>query len=362
MYSKTETNKPFSAHAINTGRQFELDIARGLAVVFMVLVHVQMTFANYTESDSTLANVIDFMGGIPAAPVFMFLMGVGFVYSRKTDYKKLLKRGLYIFLAGYMLNFLRDSLPELVDYFSKGRTHSLHAAIEGFIDIDILQFAGLSMIFFGSLKRIKATTTQIVIAGIVLSLLPFLLADVQVETYFGAASTGLLWGSSEYSEFPFLNWVFYPVAGYTFARWLIRCTNKPLFYSQLFLISSILILLLATMFLEIPGEDLGMGNEIAYYHHSFFANIIYTLFTLSWLSFLFGLTNLLPAKLLAPFKRWSRNVTKIYFIHWVLIGWLAWYVYPDTFGIAGFWIISVCIFFISDAIAHVLQQKQIRFL
>lgn len=362
MYTNTESNKLFADRPVNTDRQLELDIARGLAVVFMVLVHVQMTFANYSDDGSTIATVIDFLGGIPAAPVFMFLMGVGFVYTRNTDSRKFFKRGLHILLAGYILNFFRDSLPELVDYFSEGEKVSLQGAIEGFIDVDILQFAGVSMLFFGVMKRFNATAKQIVFIGIAFSLFSFLLSDFSVDSYWGAAISGLFWGSGEFSEFPFCNWIFYPVAGYLFARLLIRCTNKQYFYSRLFLIASVLLLILTPLFLEIPGEDLGQTSELAYYHHSFFANIIYTLFTLSWLALLFGVTNLLPRKLLSPFKRWSRNVTEIYFIHWVLIGWLAWWIYPDTYGVAGFWIIAACIFFISDALAYILQKKQLRFL
>ena len=55
----------FAKEPINSGRQVELDVTRGLAVFFMVLVHVQILFALESVQDSGLGLVVDFFGGIP---------------------------------------------------------------------------------------------------------------------------------------------------------------------------------------------------------------------------------------------------------------------------------------------------------
>jgi len=69
-----------SDEIVNRGRQVELDIARGLAVFFMVLIHMQEYFLNAFSSEKLVGQWIDFFGGVPAAPVFMVLMGIGIVY------------------------------------------------------------------------------------------------------------------------------------------------------------------------------------------------------------------------------------------------------------------------------------------
>jgi len=70
---------------INTGRQIELDIAKGLAIAFMIFDHVMETFASDQLNESGFADIVYFMACVPAAPVFMFSMGVGFLYTRNRD-------------------------------------------------------------------------------------------------------------------------------------------------------------------------------------------------------------------------------------------------------------------------------------
>lgn len=350
----------FTKEPINQGRQMEMDIARGLAVLFMVLVHVQMSFSNEGLEESVFGGIVDFFGGLPAAPVFMFLMGLGFLYSKNKNHLFFVKRGGYILLAGYLLNFLRESLPELVDFFTDGKEESLEGAIEGFINVDILQFAGLAMIFFGLFKWMRLKWWMILYFALIFVALNHVLKPIQTEGYLWSAITGLLWGSSEYAEFPFLTWIFYPIMGYVFAHLLIRCNKKKIFYKWLFLISAIGTLALITLFAGYLELDLGMESEVSYYHHALGANLVYLLFVLFWISLLFLFTNALPAIVLNQFKRWSRNVTEIYFIHWILIGWLQWYIYPETYGIAAFVMLSAIIFIVSDGFSHLLSKKGIR--
>ena len=51
------------------------DLARGLAVLFMILVHVLWHWGAPDTWTSPIGQVISFLGGPTAAPVFMFLMG-----------------------------------------------------------------------------------------------------------------------------------------------------------------------------------------------------------------------------------------------------------------------------------------------
>ena len=107
--------KPFfSDTPVNSGRQLELDITRGLAVLFMIAVHTLMEFGDPVFKESPLGTVIDFLGSPPAAPVFMFLLGAGLVYSRKGTPRELLNRGLRLLALGYVLSLAYIGLPAYV--------------------------------------------------------------------------------------------------------------------------------------------------------------------------------------------------------------------------------------------------------
>lgn len=101
----------FSQDKINTGRQVEIDIARGLAVLFMIIIHVQIYFASPHLLDTHFADFNDFTGDIPAAPMFMFLMGIGINYTRRSDPALMARRGIGLLGAGYLLNFVRGFCP-----------------------------------------------------------------------------------------------------------------------------------------------------------------------------------------------------------------------------------------------------------
>lgn len=94
----------FSKEEVNRKRVPEIDIARALAVIFMVICHV---FIELNVRYDVLGLPIDgILGGPFAAPVFMFLMGIGMAYSRHSDAKWMFIRGLKLLAIAYPLTFL----------------------------------------------------------------------------------------------------------------------------------------------------------------------------------------------------------------------------------------------------------------
>ena len=69
----------FSKDEVNTGRQIELDIAKGFAILFMIWVHTAETFSAGTGLGYEIVD--NFLGGPFAAPVFMVCMGIGMRYG-----------------------------------------------------------------------------------------------------------------------------------------------------------------------------------------------------------------------------------------------------------------------------------------
>ena len=126
-------------------RYLELDVARGLAIVFMILIHVMEYLPLESVINSLPGEIIAFLGTVPSAPVFMLIMGAGVVLSRRNTPMSLLKRGLLIFSTGYLLNLLRGSLPALLGWLFTGEALYRGYVLETLFSVDILQFAGLAL-------------------------------------------------------------------------------------------------------------------------------------------------------------------------------------------------------------------------
>ena len=89
------TDRLWADERINSGRQNELDWARGLAVLFMVLVHVKIYLPGFPLTHP-YSKTIEFCGSPLAAPVFMILLGAGIIYSKNRTPHKMALRGLQL--------------------------------------------------------------------------------------------------------------------------------------------------------------------------------------------------------------------------------------------------------------------------
>jgi uncharacterized membrane protein len=340
---------------VNGGRQLEIDITKGLAVFFMIAVHIMYTFSNKAVESSAIGTVVDFFGDIPAAPVFMFLMGIGIVYSRKHDSVLLVKRGLMIFVLGYILNLLSSTIPFLIKYFATSQNYYLVDAINNFISVDILQFAGLALIFFGFIKQIKLNSFLIVITAIVLCIINAFLLNIKTDNFILDGFTGLLWGSCKTSYFPFLTWLPYPIAGYFFGKYLIQTSNKNFFYKKSIFLSLVIILIFFTfsnkLFHVNILDVLLYGDEYLYYHHGLLVNIFFISFVIFWVGIIYFTTKIIPKFIDITIIRWSKNVTVIYFIHLLLICWLSFVIGENIYGLTVTTIIFIIITMLSDFLA-----------
>ncbi|WBW96360.1 heparan-alpha-glucosaminide N-acetyltransferase domain-containing protein [Oceanirhabdus sp. W0125-5] len=157
-------------------RNNAFDFIRGLAVLFMILVHVLGTYSNTYVYESFFGEIIDFLGSPPAAPVFMFTMGVFFMFSSKaSNLKDGIIRGLKLFLLGCILSFLRDDLLVLLNCNLTRMDYVSANKLMGIWEVDILQFAGLAYIFMSFIKYyFKKPIWWLVIAVFVMIVSPFL--------------------------------------------------------------------------------------------------------------------------------------------------------------------------------------------
>ena len=351
--------KLFYDEVINTGRQKELDWARGFAVLFMILVHVKMELPGFPLSD-TYSRVIEFLGSPLAAPTFMILLGVGIVYSKNKDPKKQAVRGVKLLILHYILNFTAFGIPSLIRFILTQDTAYCYDILMLTFSVDILAFSGLTFLFFALMQKLKFNHVHIILITLAFSCLNYILT-IPVENLWLQPITGLFVCTSEISFFPFLSWIGYPVMGYIFADLLIRCSDKRKFYRILFA-SSVLITAAVTLGARKYGFDIwsmhfGPGE---YYYQDFIQYILVGGICFSWISILFALSEIKGLTIVGKqLARWSKNTTVIYFAQWMIIGWL-YIMEPIKFpaNIAANLILGIAISILSD-VSAILYQKAV---
>lgn len=323
----------------------------------MVLIHTQEYFLNHDLANPWLEGLVDFLGGIPAAPVFMFLMGVGWVYSRRSTPQVLLKRGLLLLGTGYMLSFARGVMPSLLHFSVLGDGYYLNDALQKFLYVDILQFSGLAILFYSGIKALDLgpraigflTLALIGVNGLLTSLLK---AVVLPNNWLFDHLMGLFVGYGDLSFFPFLTWIVYPLLGYLFGYALVRSTNHQLFYTVSGMGGGLVFFGLTFLLDEVVGYDNLLYSYTEYYHHQGLENLIATGFVLLMIGLCYWAQKVLPKVVEEPLLRWSANVTDIYFVHWVILGWLVAFMGYNTLSTPYYLALVVLVMWISDRMSE----------
>ena len=137
-------NRIFSEKEVNTGRQVEMDIAKVVFVIFVAMVHCTIDCVPEEALNSGLPYIFDtVIGGPMIAPGLMFSMGACLVYGRKKKWNDIVRRGVQIFLLGFLLNLCRYTIPDLIGYAISGdRDMFLSSIIYQTFNNDIFQLAG----------------------------------------------------------------------------------------------------------------------------------------------------------------------------------------------------------------------------
>ncbi len=277
-----------------------LDLVRGFAVLCMFAVHALHTYGDKELARKTLyGRIVDFLGGAPAAPAFMFLMGLTLAASART-WGSQAKRGLLLLLLGYALNFARASLPILAGAPYPGDPW------EFFWMVDILQFAGAALLILPLLKRLPSAAL-----GALFLALAFLSPYLWGLTPDAHALVDILWGKHPKVFFPLFPWLAFPVAGILYARLRPSRPMRPILA-----VGALLILAGAPLHKSLSGD----GAIYSYYHATPGSVLWMTGFTVLWLE---AAAQLAPrlGRFLAFFRFWSENVTSAYVISWMLIVW-----------------------------------------
>jgi len=301
------------------GRQLEFDLAKTLAVFFMVLIHTADNMSTVTANVTPVSILLDFLGGPLAAPVFMFAMGVGMVYTRHDQPEDFMKRGLHLLLTGYILNFFRETILILAAHILNIDTVYDKSLIDTIGTVDILQFAGMAFLIMALLKKWNVDSCGIALAALFMQTI----GNLTTGMFTGIPKIfqyilGLLFYTNEYISFPILLWFIYPAAGYCFGTYLKNVKDKAAFYMHVSVTS--LVLFLAVSCTAETVLPYFMGQD--YYVQNLFSTVWILSIVMMFLSLCYFITKRMNRTWIDRIITISKNTNRIYIIQWLLITYL----------------------------------------
>lgn len=305
----------FSEEEVNRKRVPEIDIARGLAVLFMVICHVFL--ALNVKYDILGVLVDDILGGPFSAPVFMFLMGIGMAYSRHTDAKSTLIRGLKLLAIAYILNFVRLTIPSLIAYGISGDHSFIADWLDKLMCVDILQFAGMAFLVIALFKKLKLDWWWLLLFSVALLVVGPFLKDKATNIHWLDLFLALFYKTYYYAYFPLFHWLILPVVGLKVGELYLHLKNKARFY-----VFSLVVIFPISAAFEVVAYMVGfelLGVATEYYYFTLLSGVSLCGFVMAWISLIGLVLMLFKNPHLGFFTLLSKNVLSIYCIHWVIV-------------------------------------------
>jgi uncharacterized membrane protein len=297
------------------------DLARGLAVLFMIGVHVLFHWGAPATWTTPVGHVISFLGGPTAAPVFMFLMGASLAFSSRSSFRSLAVRGLWLVWLGYLLNVLRGALPAYLGLSTGVVTAEQIAPFTLpwlLTTVDVHHMAGLSLIAIAALRVVaRPGWVWLAAAATVVLAAPFARGLTFGTSLLDGPLTPV-WGDAPNVYYAVVPWIAYPLTGAVFGAVMARATDR----TRVFRLGALLGLGLcaagvALFLVSPPSFDIS-----TYWREppSFVVGILGLV--LVWLAACdFVVRHVRENRLFTFLYGWSGRVIAIYFAHWLVVGW-----------------------------------------
>ncbi len=318
--------------AANTAGQTEnrflfLDLVRGFSIIFMINLHIMMVLAESEGRNSTIGGLIMLAGTVPAAPVFMFTMGIMLAFDKGKTPLVFIRRGIILFIAGYILNAVRF-LPIYMGLYFKVLEPAEILPQTWFTyltHVDILQFAGLSIIFITVIRLLaKRPVFWLLTALLVGSTAPYLWGTgIGSDNVSVNLIMELLWGQGAHIYFPLFPWLSFPLFGMVFGHLMLTAKNRDRFFRDTF--SAGLLIFLAGGMASLTNLNLHIGEYSANIGPG--AVVMAAGFIITWISVSYWLAKGIEGTLIFRGLYFlSKHITMVYVAHWIIIIWIAGFV------------------------------------
>src|SRR5206468_4590980 len=205
------------------------DLALGLAVFFMILVHVLWHWGAPATWTTPVGEAISFMAGPTAAPVFVFLMGAAVGAAPRSSFASLAARGFWLVFLGYVLNVFRGALPATLGLASGVITPEQIAPFTPWwllTTVDLHAMIGFSLVVIAGLHaRVRPGPWWLVLAAVV-AVAGGPLRGLSFGTPVLDAPLTPFLGSAPNVYYAVIPWVVYPLTGAVFGAILARAPDR----------------------------------------------------------------------------------------------------------------------------------------
>lgn len=252
-------NTIFSQKEVNTGRQREFDYLKGIFMVFIYLVHA---FQATLSPEDAITRWIYMFATLSGAAIFIFVMGIGTVYSRNTAPVAFVKSGVRMVIYQYLDNIayvvaLLIPYPFVSGRLSETGTGNLHYLVVVYIQyINIFFITGIIYLVLALLKKLNVKLWGYILIGVAVSIAAPLLFDTPVNVPVIGYLMKLLIGDAEFVSFTPLYFLSYALFGVAFGKILRHVQDKAGFYRILAIISSVIVVAWWVLVFVRYGSDL----------------------------------------------------------------------------------------------------------
>ncbi|MCQ2173919.1 MAG: heparan-alpha-glucosaminide N-acetyltransferase domain-containing protein [Bacteroidales bacterium] len=289
-----------------------------MTIVLMIWTHTYESLSTGFEPSLSAINTY-VRGSIAGAAAFMFCMGTGLAYTTHNSSGESFQRGIKIITTGFILKLFQEIVPALLSSLIFNLPDNLVYLVYG-LSVDILQFAGLSFLFIGCLKKLKVEKTGILLISIALSILGTLLEGISTGCYPVDQILGFIWGTPTDSYFPFFNWFIFVAAGQWFADKYQFLQGKKRFHAISLLVGTLLCA--AYIYVSFNVEQnifKGLTSKIFLGHRPVFDAIVCLPINVGLISLFYFIGLVIPKKLVPAIIHPSKHINQYYCISWVLI-------------------------------------------
>lgn len=260
-------NTIFSQKEMNTGRQREFDYLKGIFMVFIYLIHA---FQATLSPEDALTRWIYMFATMSGAAIFIFVMGIGTVYSRYTAPADFVKSGVRMVIYQYLDNIayvvaLLIPYPFVVGRLSQTGTANFHYLVVVYIQyINIFFITGIIYLVLALLKKLNVKPWGYVLIGVVVSIAAPFIYGTSVNVPVVGYLMKLLIGDAEFVSFSPLYFLSYALFGVAFGKMLRHVQDKAGFYRILAVISSVIVVVWWVFVFVRYGSDIsGMMTALS---------------------------------------------------------------------------------------------------
>ncbi|HBI63192.1 MAG TPA: hypothetical protein DDY31_18630 [Lachnospiraceae bacterium] len=255
-------NRILDKKPVNTSRQSEFDYLKGLFMVFIFFVHA---YQATTSTEDIVEKIVFGFATLSGAAIFIFVMGMGTVYSKHSEPKTLAKSGIVMIGYQYLSNiayiaaltlpylFIRNGLDDKRVY------HDLVMLYLQFINIFFI--TGIIYLALALAKKWKLSPAGYAAAGLLFAIAAPLIYGRPVDVPILGYIVKLVIGEDYFISFTAIYFLSYAFLGVSFGHLLQRVKDKKAFYALVMPICAVI----ALIWWGFTINKYGFGDELYAY-------------------------------------------------------------------------------------------------